>query len=130
MGASHHYAISDPATFDQLAGRFDLILNTVSAQVSVDSYLKLLHWTGTLVALGLPPEPLPVLAANLVHRGRSFAGSMIGGIAQTQEMLDFCAERGPGSDIEVIRADEINWAYERVLKSDVRYRFVIDTTTI
>ncbi|NPD05200.1 NAD(P)-dependent alcohol dehydrogenase [Nocardioides sp. zg-1308] len=130
LGADHYFATSDPGTFDALAGSFDLIVNTVSAAVDVNAYLGLLAVDGTLVNVGAPPEPLPVNAMALISGRRSFAGSMIGGIALTQEMLDFCAEHGIVSEVEVIRADEVNEAYERVLASDVRYRFVIDTSTL
>jgi uncharacterized zinc-type alcohol dehydrogenase-like protein len=85
---------------------------------------------GTLVNVGAPPEPLPVNVFSLIPQRRSFAGSMIGGIPETQEMLDFCAEHGIGSEIEVIPAEKINEALDRVVASDVRYRFVIDTTTL
>ncbi|MDZ5663034.1 NAD(P)-dependent alcohol dehydrogenase [Nocardioides sp. S-58] len=130
LGADHYFATSDPGTFDALAGTFDLIVNTVSAAVDISAYLGLLAVDGTLVNVGAPPEPLPVNAMALISGRRSFAGSMIGGIALTQEMLDFCAEHGIVSEVEVIRADEVNEAYERVLASDVRYRFVIDTSTL
>lgn len=130
LGADAYYATSDPATFEQLAGRFDLIINTVSAAIDVDAYLGLLAVDGTLVNVGAPPEPLSVNAFSLITARRSFAGSMIGGIALTQEMLDFCAEHGLGAEVEVIPVDQVNEAYERVLASDVRYRFVIDTSTI
>ncbi|WP_322921119.1 NAD(P)-dependent alcohol dehydrogenase [Nocardioides renjunii] len=130
LGADHYFATSDPGTFDALAGSFDLIVNTVSAAVDVNAYLGLLAVDGTLVNVGAPPEPLPVNAMALISGRRSFAGSMIGGMALTQEMLDFCAEHGIVSEVEVIRADEVNEAYERVLASDVRYRFVIDTSTL
>lgn len=130
LGAHAYYATSDPATFDELAGHFDLILNTVSAKIDVDAYLGLLAVDGTLINVGAPPEPLAVNAMSLIGARRSFAGSLIGGIALTQEMLDFCAEHGIGSEIEVIAADQVNEAYERVLASDVRYRFVIDTSTL
>ncbi|MEI5672192.1 MULTISPECIES: NAD(P)-dependent alcohol dehydrogenase [unclassified Nocardioides] len=130
LGADDYFATSDPATFDQLAGRFDLIINTVSASIDVNAYLRLLAVDGTLVNVGAPAEPLPVHAMSLISGRRSFAGSMIGGIALTQEMLDFCAEHGLGAEVEVIAADQVNEAYERVLASDVRYRFVIDTGTI
>ena len=130
LGADHYYATSDRGTFKELAGRFDLIINTVSAAIDVNAYLGLLAVDGTLVNVGAPPESLPVNAMALIGGRRSFAGSMIGGIAQTQEMLDFCAEHGIGSDIEVISADQVNEAYERVLASDVRYRFVIDVATL
>jgi uncharacterized zinc-type alcohol dehydrogenase-like protein len=130
LGADDYYATSDPDAFKQLAGRFDLIVNTVSANIDIDAYLGLLAVDGTLVNVGAPAEPLSVNVFSLINSRRSFAGSMIGGIAQTQEMLDFCAEHNIGSDVEVITADQINEAYERVLASDVRYRFVIDTSTL
>ena len=129
LGADHYYATSDPGTFDELAGQFDLIVNTVSANLDVNAYLGLLAVDGTLVNVGAPPKPFAVNGMSLIGGRRSFAGSMIGGIRQTQEMLDFCAEHGIGSDIEVISADQVNEAYERVLASDVRYRFVIDAST-
>ena len=127
LGAEHYYATSDPDTFAELAGTFDLIVNTVSAPVDVDAYLSL---DGALVNVGAPAEPLSLNVFSLIGARRSFAGSMIGGIAETQEMLDFCAEHGIGAEVEVIAADRINEAYERVLASDVRYRFVIDTATL
>jgi uncharacterized zinc-type alcohol dehydrogenase-like protein len=130
LGADHYYATSDPDTFEQLAGSFDLIVNTVSAVIDVDAYLGLLAVDGTLVNVGAPAEPLSLNVFSLIGARRSYAGSMIGGIRETQEMLDFCAEHGLGADIELISADQINEAYERVLASDVRYRFVIDTATL
>jgi len=130
LGATHYYATSDPATFEELANRFDLIVNTVSAAIDVDAYLGLLAVDGTLVNVGAPPEPLSLHVDSLIGARRSFAGSMIGGIALTQEMLDFCAEHGLGAEIEIIAADQVNEAYERVLASDVRYRFVIDASTL
>ncbi|MCX5329048.1 NAD(P)-dependent alcohol dehydrogenase [Streptomyces sp. NBC_00140] len=130
LGADHYYATGDPATFEQLAGTFDLIVNTVSAKLDLDAYLGLLGVNGALVNVGAPAEPLSLQVFSLILQGRSFAGSLIGGIRETQEMLDFCAEHGIGSEIEVIPAEKINEAYERVLASDVRYRFVIDTSTL
>ncbi|MDQ1582854.1 MAG: alcohol dehydrogenase [Microbacteriaceae bacterium] len=130
LGADHYYATEDPETFTALAGQFDLILNTVSAPIDVDAYLNLLALDGALVNVGAPPEALSLHAFTLIGARRSFAGSNIGGIRETQEMLNFCAEHNIGSEIEVISADQINEAYERVLKSDVRYRFVIDTATM
>ena len=130
LGADHYYATSDESTFSDLAGTFDLIINTVSASIDISSYLQLLKLDGALVNVGAPAEPLPVNAFALIGGRRSFAGSMIGGIRETQEMLDFCAEHGIGAEIEVIPAEKINEAYERVLASDVRYRFVIDTATL
>lgn len=129
LGADHFYSTSDPATFTDLDKAFDLIVNTVSAPVDVNALLELLAIDGTLVIVGAPPEAMPVEAFSLIGGRRSFAGSMIGGIAETQEMLDFCAEHGIASDIEIISVDQINEAYERVLASDVRYRFVIDNST-
>ncbi|MET8522254.1 NAD(P)-dependent alcohol dehydrogenase [Nocardioides sp. NPDC004968] len=130
LGADHYYATSDPATFEELASSFDLIVNTVSAKIDLDAYLGLLAVDGTMVNVGAPAEPLSVNVFSLITNRRNFAGSMIGGIALTQEMLDFCAEHGIGSEVEVISADQINEAYARVLASDVRYRFVIDTATL
>ncbi|BAL89614.1 putative alcohol dehydrogenase [Actinoplanes missouriensis 431] len=130
FGAQHYYATSDPATFEALRNGFDLIVNTVSAPIDINQYLSLLRLDGTLVSVGAPPEPLPVQVFSLFGGRRSFAGSSIGGIAETQEMLDFCAERGIAAEVEVIGADQVNDAYERVLKSDVRYRFVIDVDTL
>jgi uncharacterized zinc-type alcohol dehydrogenase-like protein len=130
LGADNYYATSDPGTFETLAGAFDLIINTVSASIDISSYLQLLTLDGALVNVGAPAEPLPVNAFALIMGRRAFAGSMIGGIRETQEMLDFCAEHQLGAEIEVIPAEKINDAYERVLASDVRYRFVIDASTL
>jgi alcohol dehydrogenase (NADP+) len=130
LGADDYRATSDDATFDELAGRFDLIVNTVSAELPIGRFLGLLKTDGTLVNLGAPPAPLAVPAMALLSQRRSFAGSSIGSIGETQEMLDFCAEHRIGAEIEVISADEINDAWERVLNSDVRYRFVIDNSTL
>jgi uncharacterized zinc-type alcohol dehydrogenase-like protein len=109
---------------------FDFILDTVSAPHDLDAYLSLLKRDGTLVLVGASPDPLAVDAFSLIHRRRSLAGSLIGGIAETQEMLDYCAEHGIVCDIEKISIDQINEAYERMLKSDVKYRFVIDLATL
>jgi uncharacterized zinc-type alcohol dehydrogenase-like protein len=130
LGADAFYATSDPDTFKQLADSFDLIINTVSAAIDVDAHLGLLAVNGTLVNVGAPPVPLSLEVMGLIGGRRSFAGSMIGGIAETQEMLDFCAEHGIAAEIELIQAQQVNDAYERVLASDVRYRFVIDAATI
>ena len=129
LGADHYYATSDPDTFRSLRGSFDVILNTVSAVVDLRAYLGLLDVGGSMVCVGAPAEPLSVNVSSLIGGRRSLAGSNIGGIAETQEMLDFCAEHGIASEIEVISAAQINEAYERVLASDVRYRFVIDAAT-
>lgn len=130
FGAKDYYATSDPETFEKLAESFDLIINTVSAQLDLDAYLGLLALDGTLVNVGAPAEPLSLRAINLIGRRRSFAGSLIGGIRETQEMLDFCAANNIAPSIEVISADRIDEAYERVLASDVKYRFVIDISTM
>ncbi len=129
LGADHYYATSDPETFRSLRGSFDVILNTVSAVVDLRAYLGLLDVGGSMVCVGAPAEPLSVNVSSLIGGRRSLAGSNIGGIQETQEMLDFCAEHGIASEIEVISASQINEAYERVLASDVRYRFVIDAAT-
>jgi uncharacterized zinc-type alcohol dehydrogenase-like protein len=130
MGASHYFATSDEGTFDELAGRFDLIINTVSAHLDINRFIGMLKTDGTLVNVGAPPEPLEVGVFGLLMQRRTFAGSNIGGIAETQQMLDFCAEHDIAPEIEVIGAESINEAWERVLKSDVRYRFVIDSSTL
>ena len=130
LGAEHYYATSDRAAFEQLAGSFDLVLNTVSAVIDVDAYLSLLTVDGALVNVGAPAEPLSLNVFSLIGGRRTYAGSMIGGIAETQEMLDFCAEHGIVPETELISADRVNEAYERVLASDVRYRFVIDAATL
>jgi uncharacterized zinc-type alcohol dehydrogenase-like protein len=129
-GATAHHATKDPATFEQLANSFELIINTVSAKIDMAAYLGLLKVDGTLVNVGAPSEPLEVPAFALIPRRLSWAGSAIGGIAETQEMLDFCAEHDILPETELISADQINEAYERVLSSDVRYRFVIDAATL
>ncbi|MGW4484023.1 NAD(P)-dependent alcohol dehydrogenase [Amycolatopsis sp. NPDC004368] len=130
LGAKDYYATGDESTFDVLRGRFDLILNTVSAKLPVDAYLGLLRVGGAMVSVGAPGEPLEYNVFSLLGGNRILAGSMIGGIAHTQEMLEFCAEHGIGAEIETISADQVNAAYERVENSDVRYRFVIDASTI
>jgi alcohol dehydrogenase (NADP+) len=130
FGAADYRATSDPATFAELAHHFDLIINTVSAVIDVDAYLGLLRLDGALVNVGAPAEPLPLQVFTLFSNRLTFAGSSIGSIAETQEMLDFCAEHGIAPETELIAAEQINDAYERVLKSDVRYRFVIDISTL
>ncbi|MCK8098897.1 NAD(P)-dependent alcohol dehydrogenase [Bacillus sp. 2CMS4F] len=130
LGADHYYATSNQATFTELAGRFDVILNTVSANLDVDAYLSMLRIDGTLVNVGAPAEPDKYSVFSLIMGRRSLAGSLVGGIPETQEMLDFAAQHGIAPKIEVIRADQVDEAYERVLRSDVRYRFVIDISTL
>lgn len=130
LGAIGYFASSDPETFTALAGEFNLIINTVSGQVDIDAYLSLLATGGTLVNIGVPPAPLSLNAFSVIGGRKTLAGSLFGGISETQEMLDFCAEHNITADVEVIPAEKINEAYERVLASDVRYRFVIDSATL
>ncbi|KRC95688.1 MULTISPECIES: NAD(P)-dependent alcohol dehydrogenase [unclassified Streptomyces] len=130
LGADHYYATSDEKTFEDLRGTFDLILSTVSAPLNLDAYLSLLRTDGAFVNVGAPEEPVELNLFSVIGGRKTLAGSGIGGIQETQEMLDFCAEHGFGAEIELISAAEINEAYERVLASDVRYRFVIDASTI
>jgi alcohol dehydrogenase (NADP+) len=130
FGAAAYFATSDPGTFTALAGEFDLIINTVSAPVDIDACLSLLATGGTLVNVGIPAEQMSLYVFSLVMGRKTLAGSLFGGIAETQEMLEFCTQHGITADIEVIPAAGINEAYERVLASDVRYRFVIDTATL
>jgi uncharacterized zinc-type alcohol dehydrogenase-like protein len=130
LGADHFYATSDPETLTKLANSFDLIINTVSAKMDWNEYLSLLRIDGTMVLVGLPEKDVPVGAFSLTARRRRLAGSQIGGIGETQEMLDFCSKHGVTCDIEVVPIQKVNEAYERVLKSDVRYRFVIDMASL
>ncbi len=130
LGASEYHATSDRDTFKKLRGSFDLILNTVSANLDLGAYLGLLKLDGTLVELGMPEHPMEVPAPALIFGRRRLSGSLIGGIAETQEMLDFCAAHGVTPEIEVIEPEYINEAYERVVASDVRYRFVVDTASL
>jgi uncharacterized zinc-type alcohol dehydrogenase-like protein len=130
LGADHYYSTSDPETMAKLKKTFDLIVNTVSAEIDWNQYLELLRIDGTMVVVGVPENRIPVGAAPLVVGRRSLSGSMIGGIAETQEMLDFCGEHGITSDIEQIPIQRVNDAYERVVASDVRYRFVIDISSL
>jgi len=130
LGAQHFGLTSDPATFKRLAGRFDLLIDTISAPHDYNKYLGLLRIEGAMVLLGVPPEPTPVAAIALIGGRRILTGSLIGGIQETQEMLDFCAENGIVSDIELIPVQRVNEAYERMLKNDVRYRFVLDMKTL
>jgi uncharacterized zinc-type alcohol dehydrogenase-like protein len=130
FGAKHYYATSERETFKQLKSSFDLILNTVSANLPLDRYLSLLRVDGTLVSVGAPSQPDTFGAFSLISGRRSMAGSPIGGLPETQEMLDFCAEHGVEPEIELISAGEVGDAYERVERSAVRYRFVIDVATI
>lgn len=130
LGASHFYDTGDPSTFDRFRRRFDIILNTVSADLPLDSYLETLRIGGAMVNVGLPATSSSYSPTALIDGNRILAGSLVGGIAEVQEMLDFCAEHGIGAEIERISADQVNAAFERVENSDVRYRFVIDAATI
>ena len=130
LGAHHFALTSDPTTMKNLQNHFDFILNTVSAQHDYSTYLNLLRTNGTMIVVGVPPTPSQVPAFNLIAKRRSIIGSLIGGIKETQEMLDYCAEHSIVSDVEVIKIQDINEAYERMIKGDVRYRFVIDIASL
>jgi len=130
LGAAHFESTRDDSTFQKLAGKLDLIVDTISAPHDYDKYLGMLRPRGTMVIVGAPPEPTALHAFTLLLAGRRLAGSLIGGIAETQEILDHCAKHGIVSDVEVIPIQKINEAYERMLKSDVRYRFVIDLASL
>lgn len=130
LKADHFYDTSDKSTFTKLANHFDLIINTVSAHINWNDYLSLLKRDGTMVVVGIPEDNIPLQAFSLIGGRRSLAGSLIGGIKETQEMLDFCGKHNITSDIELININQVNEAYERVLKSDVRYRFVIDIDSL
>lgn len=129
LGAHKFVLTSDEAQTKSVGGYFDFILDTVSAQHDYNMYLSMLSTNGVMVCVGVPPAPIPVHSMSLIFGRHSLAGSLIGGIAETQEMLDYCAEHNIVSDIEMIRMDEINEAYERLMLGDVRYRFVIDMAT-
>jgi uncharacterized zinc-type alcohol dehydrogenase-like protein len=130
LGAHHFVLTSDPAQLKKVTGSFDFIINTVSASHDVNAYLQLLGRDGTMVLLGAPPAAAQVVPFTLIGKRRKLAGSVIGGIAETQEMLDYCAEHNIMSDVEVIPMNRINEAYERMIKSNVKYRFVIDMATL
>jgi uncharacterized zinc-type alcohol dehydrogenase-like protein len=130
LGAKAFASTKDPATFTKLAGSFDLIVDTISAQHDYNAYLGLLRTYGAMVVVGVPSKPTEVHAFSLIRGNRRLAGSLIGGIKETQEMLDFCGAHGIVSDVEIIAATEIDAAYERMLRGDVRYRFVIDAKSI
>ena len=130
LGADHFYATSDASTFTKLRGHYDLIINTVSASQDWNALMSLLRTDGALVIVGIPEEQVPIGAFSMIRGRISLAGSLIGGIKETQEMLDFCGSHGLTSDIETVAISQVNEAYERVVKSDVRYRFVIDMATV
>jgi uncharacterized zinc-type alcohol dehydrogenase-like protein len=129
MGAHHFVSTKDVDNLKKLEKQYDLLLNTVSADIDLEPYLQMLKLDGTLVVIGLPGKPYAINAGTLLGQRRSLSGSMIGGIAQLQEMLNFCGEKSIVSDVEVIKADYINTAYDRTVASDVKYRFVIDAST-
>ncbi len=130
LGAHAFALTSEKATFKKLAGHFDFILDTISAPHDLNAYLGMLRTDGALVQVGAPPEAAPVQSFSLIMGRKTLAGSLIGGIAETQEMLDFCAERKIGADVEVIPIQKINEAYDRMVKGDVRYRFSIDLASL
>lgn len=130
LGADETVLSKDPDQMEKYAGKLHFILDAVSAKHDINAYLGLLRVDGKLVLVGVPPEPLPVAAFSLIGGGRSLAGSLIGGIAETQEMLDFCAEHHITADIEMIDIKNINEAYDRLVKGDVKYRFVIDMASL
>ncbi len=130
LGAHHFMLTTEEENMKKMANSFDLIINTVSAKHDYNEYLALLRTNGTMVLLGVPPEAVPVGAVNLIFGRRSLVGSLVGGIKETQEMLDYCAAHHIVSDIELIKMDEVNEAYERTLAGDVHYRFVIDMASL
>jgi uncharacterized zinc-type alcohol dehydrogenase-like protein len=130
LGAHHFALTSDGKTMTDLANSFDFILNTVSGKHDYNAYLNLLRTNGTMIIVGVPPTPAEIPAFTLIMKRRSIMGSLIGGIAETQEMLDYCAAHNIVSEVEVIDMNYINEAYERMNKSDVKYRFVIDMASL
>lgn len=130
LGAHNFVVTKDPEQLKKVTNSFDFIIDTVSAPHDYNLYLSLLKRDGTMILLGVPPEPTPVSAFHLIGKRKRLVGSMIGGIKETQEMLDYCAEHNIMCDVEMIPIQEINTAYERTLKSDVRYRFVIDMASL
>jgi uncharacterized zinc-type alcohol dehydrogenase-like protein len=130
FGADNMLATADPATFPALANTFDLIINTVSADISLEDYLPLLRLDGVLVTLGIGLPPTALLGPLLLRGRKVITGSLTGGLPQTQEMLDFCGENGIGAEVEIIGVDEVESAWKRVVAGDVRYRFVLDMSTM
>lgn len=130
MGADHFFATSDPKTFEKLKGSFDMIINTVSVELDVNSYLNLLRLDGAMVIVGLPEKELSFGASSLTNARRRLAGSVIGGIHETQEMLEFCEKHKIYCDVELTPIQKVNEAYQRVVNSDVKYRFVIDMKSL
>ncbi len=129
MGATHFEVLSEGDTTERLAGKYDFLINTVSANQDMNVLLSLLKRDGTMILVGAPSEPSPISSFSLIMGRRKLGGSLIGGIRETQEMLDFCAKHDIASYVEVIPASKINEAYERMLRSDVKYRFVIDAAS-
>ncbi|HJR07946.1 MAG TPA: NAD(P)-dependent alcohol dehydrogenase [Pyrinomonadaceae bacterium] len=130
LGADKFIVTKDPQNLEPLAGKFDFIIDTVSAPHDLNMYLNLLGRESVMVLVGAPEKPAELSSFSLISNSRTLAGSMIGGIRETQEMLDYCAEKGITSDVEVIPIQQINEAYERTVKGDVRYRFVIDMKSL
>ena len=130
LGAQAFESTRDEATFQKLARRFDLLIDTISAPHDYNQYLGMLRPQGAMVVVGVPPEPTPVAAMSLIRGNRRLAGSAIGGIPETQEMLDYCARHEIGADVEIIPIQKVNEAYERMIRNDVRYRFVIDLASL
>lgn len=130
MGATGFIATADAGALENAKDKFDLIINTVSSASDINAYLDMLKRDGVMVLVGAPGENLPVNPFSLIPKRRSLAGSAIGGLPETQEMLDFCGKHNISSDVEIISIDKVNEAYERMLKSDVRYRFVIDIASL
>jgi uncharacterized zinc-type alcohol dehydrogenase-like protein len=130
LGADEVVLTTDPAAIEKHAKSFNFILDTASAEHDIGGYLTLLKLDGTLTLVGVPPKPFPIAAIELIAGRHSLAGSGIGGIRETQEMLDFCADKGITADIEMIKIQQINEAYERLVKGDVKYRFVIDMASL
>ena len=130
FGAAHYYATNDPETFTKLENQFDLIINTVGAGIDLDAHLKLVKTDGTMVLIGVPEKPVALNAPSLIGARRTLAGSMIGSIKETQEMLDFCGKHNIVADIELIPIQSVNDSFDRGVKSDVRYRFVIDIASL
>ncbi|STX29922.1 oxidoreductase, Zn-dependent and NAD(P)-binding [Legionella beliardensis] len=130
LGADKFFALNSEQAFRNLHNSYDLIINTVSAPLDWNKYLQLLKLDGAMVVVGVPERNIPISAATLISNRRSLSGSLVGGIQETQEMLDFCSKHNITADIEIIPIQQVNEAYERVLKSDVRYRFVIDIASL
>ena len=130
LGAKHFALTTDRATFKQLAGSFDLLIDTVSASHDLNAYLTLLRPRGVLAVVGVPPDALPLHTMSLINGNKRLVGSNIGGIQETQEMLDFCGKHNVVSDVEILPMQKVNDAYERLLKNDVRYRFVLDLASL